>query len=57
MNVSNLILITAAVVIWTQVVQYIQPEATNRRFYMSLIGSCVIGVVFNLSGISIIGGQ
>jgi len=54
MNVGNLVVITAALLIWSQIVQWTIPTWTGRSL-IGVLGAIVIGASFAIAGITVVG--
>lgn len=54
MNVGNLVVIVAALLIWSQIVQWTVPTWTGRSV-IGIIGSVIIGASFAIAGITVVG--
>lgn len=55
MNAGNAIVIVAALLIWSQFVQWTIPTWTGRRL-IGIVGAVLIGGAFALSGITVVSG-
>ena len=53
MNVGNLLVITAALLIWSQFVNWTVPTWTGRGL-IGILGAVLIGATFALNGITIV---
>lgn len=52
MNIGNLVVIVAALLIWSQVVQWTVPTWVGRSV-IGILGAVIIGGAFALNGITI----